>query len=272
MRMRNRAFTLIELLVVIAIIAMLISILLGAIVYVRARARLTECNNNVRQITMGARNYASRVRPYKLFPPGPPQNYPNPPASPYFDAAGGNNSAGSNLGQMVVWDGSAGAGRQVRNHGWLYQQKDLANESAFYCPDQAGEYFANNPVSGFYDSALQGRWGGTGVIRSSYAMRSSLQNQAGNPLTTRPISTENESSKDAAVADVFTVSALSGDSRLAHGNTRYSVAAADGSVKIYEDPGKVIETAALPSNPSDTTGFAAFEDTTTGPWVLFGKQ
>lgn len=275
MKRRNTGFTLVEVLVVIAIISLLVAILLGAIVYVRSRARLLECGNNARQIVMGSRNYASRVRPYKLFPPGPPQAYPAPPALSYFTVAGAN-QAGGNLGQMVVWDGNAPAGLQVRNHGWLYQQKDVANETAFYCPDQAGEYFSNNTVSGFFDSNNTSRWGvtgaGAGVIRTSYAMRSSLHNQQGNSLTTRPISTESESSRDAAVADVFTVSPTIGDNRLAHGNNRYTVAAADGSVKVYEDPGKLIEARNFTSLPAGVGDFATYEDPLTGAWVLFGQQ
>ncbi len=57
---RRQGFTLIELLVVVSIIALLISILLPAVGEVRRKARLSNCNNNMKQHAVGAANYSSQ--------------------------------------------------------------------------------------------------------------------------------------------------------------------------------------------------------------------
>jgi prepilin-type N-terminal cleavage/methylation domain-containing protein/prepilin-type processing-associated H-X9-DG protein len=61
---RLRAFTLIEVLVVVAIIALLISILLPSLQMARIQARSTVCQSNLRQIGVGAQQYAGDFREY----------------------------------------------------------------------------------------------------------------------------------------------------------------------------------------------------------------
>lgn len=63
----RRGFTLIELLVVISIIATLMALILPAVQQARAAARRMQCQNNMKNITLGAINFASSQK--GLLPP-----------------------------------------------------------------------------------------------------------------------------------------------------------------------------------------------------------
>ncbi len=65
---RRRGFTLIELLVVIAIIAILAAILFPVFAKAREKARQSACTNNMKQLGLAARQYASDYD--GLYPPG----------------------------------------------------------------------------------------------------------------------------------------------------------------------------------------------------------
>ena len=80
----RRGYTLRELLAVVTIICVLLALLVPLIQAARGRARRMECQNNLKNISLGLLNYHDT---YKMFPMGAMHSGPNPGGDPPGNAA-----------------------------------------------------------------------------------------------------------------------------------------------------------------------------------------
>ena len=147
---RQAAFTLIELLVVIAIIAILAAMLLPALASAKARAKLTQCTNGLKQMDLGCMIYAPDNNDW--FPtwggyPAGPITGLNTRAKNILPSTG--TAPGDGLGNYIRWAviGGPGSGTvsqdlstieaqgaDFENLGYLYGSKLAGNGTIFFDP------------------------------------------------------------------------------------------------------------------------------------------
>lgn len=118
---RRGGFTLIELLVVIAVIALLLGLLLPALSKAREAGRAAVCMSNMRQLSMGAVQYAQTMNKERVWPTWDTVNN-QPPAAPY-----------NNIG--AAWARLPDPANNTIKPGYLYQ--------FLQTPDKAGECPSN---------------------------------------------------------------------------------------------------------------------------------
>ena len=143
---RERGFTLIELLVVIAIIAILIGLLLPAVQKVREAAARSQCQNNLKQISLGLINMAD-TNQGKL--PGSVGNYPT-------IAPAGVGSPNNGCGGMFLFLLP------------YIEQQNLYNSAYVANGDANDNRNGPNPTYSQWTEPITTRYGGPGVFIKTY--------------------------------------------------------------------------------------------------------
>ena len=123
----RNGFSIVELLVVVAILLIILSILAPALSGVSAAGRSTQCRSNLRQMAIGATQYALE---YGYFPP----------------AVHGVQVEGAF--QIVSWDWVTTFSGEVLSPGALWQFTDV-NDQVFQCPEYHGPPTGDDPFTGY---------------------------------------------------------------------------------------------------------------------------